>query len=347
MTTERKKIVRFDVWYHPVMAQILEASPDVVLQTVARDQPPAVILQALRNCQVYQVPSARDELPRQWCVTEALLRQLPDLLCVSTNGAGFDTVDVEACTHAGVLVVNQSGANAQSVAEATVGLMLDCARRISESDRRLRRDRGFSREDLMGSELCGKSLGLIGIGEIGTRVARIAQALGMQVLAHDPLLSAEQIGQRGATSCTLQSLLQHSDVVSLHCPRLASTLNLMNVSAFAAMRKGAVFINTARGGLHDEVALYDALACGHLGAAGIDVWDQEPPALDHPLLGLENVVGLYHTAGVTREARKRMGAWAAEQILQLLRGEPGPRMVNPQAFEAFRQRLQAKNHRDT
>jgi len=344
MNSEAKKIVRFDVWYHPVMAQTLEASANVVLQTVPRDQAPALIMQALRSCQVYQVPSARDELPPEWRVTERLLNQLPNLLCVSTNGAGYDTVDVDACTRAGVLVVNQSGANAQSVAEATIGLMLDSARRISESDRRLRRDRGFSREDLMGFELSGKTLGLVGIGEIGTRVARIAHALGMRVIAHDPLLTSEQIDQRGATGCELKTLLQQSDVVSLHCPRLASTLNMMNATTFASMRKGAIFINTARGGLHDEAALYAALACDHLGGAGIDVWDEEPPALDHPLLGLDNVVGLYHTAGVTREARLRMGLWAAEQILQVLRGEEGPRMVNPQVFAAYRQRLQASNH---
>lgn len=339
MNAEMKRIMRFDVWYHPVMAQTFAEAPGVELCTVARSADPALILDTLQACEVYQVPSARDELPQPWHVGAQLLARLPRLLCVSTNGAGYDTVDVDACTRAGVLVVNQSGANAQSVAEATLGLMLDCARRISESDRRLRTSRGFSREDLMGSELYEKTLGLIGLGEIGTRVARLGQALGMRVLAHDPFLDAGQVAARGGQAVTLDDLLQSSDVVSLHCPRTESTLRLMNVDTFARMRKGAVFINTARGGLHDEAALHAALASGHLGSAGLDVWDEEPPALDHPLLGLENVVGLYHTAGVTMEARWRMGRWAAQQILQVLDGHEAPRMVNPEVFPRFLQRL--------
>jgi len=341
MSLNSRKVMRFDVWYHPVMAQTLATAPGVELTTVARAECPEVILQALRSSHVYQVPSARDELPQAWHVTAPLLSQLPSLLCVSTNGAGYDTVDVAACSRAGVLVVNQSGANAQSVAEAAIGLMLDCARRISESDRRLRATRGFAREDLMGAELYEKTLGIIGLGEIGTRVARIAQALGMQVIAHDPLLDTEQIAARGARPCSLEALLEQSHVVSLHCPRTPATVNVMNAATFARMRQGAIFINTARGGLHDEAALHAALASGHLGGAGLDVWDEEPPALDHPLLALENVVGLYHTAGVTAEARWRMGRWAAQQILQVLNAEPGPRMVNPEVFPVYLERLRA------
>lgn len=341
---EVKRVMRFDVWYHPVMAETFDREPGVELVTQSRVQAPESILQALRLSHVYQVPSARDELAPAWRVTSQLLAQLPNLLCVSTNGAGYDTVDVAACTQAGVLVVNQSGANAQSVAEAAIGLMLDCARRISESDRRLRAQRGFAREDLMGTELFEKTLGIVGIGEIGTRVAHIARALGMRVIAHDPLLDEQRIASRGASACTLDELLALSDVVSVHCPRTDQTLKLMGAAAFARMRQGAIFINTARGGLHDEAALYAALASGRLGGAGLDVWDQEPPALDHPLLSLDNVVALYHTAGVTREARRRMGLWAAEQVLQVLRGERGARMVNPQVFPRFLQRLHASNH---
>ncbi|MCY1423111.1 Hydroxypyruvate reductase [compost metagenome] len=241
-------------------------------------------------------------------------------------------------------MLNQSGANAQSVAEAAIGLMLDCSRRLSESDRRLRTSRGFSREDLMGSELYEKTLGLIGLGEIGTRVARIAQALGMQVIAYDPLLDEVQVRNRGAVPYALRELLNRSDVVSLHCPRTDATLNMMKAGAFQQMRAGAIFINTARGGLHDEADLHAALASGHLGGAGIDVWDQEPPPLDHPLLSLDNVVGLYHTAGVTKEARWRMGRWAAEQIITVLSGEKGPRMINPEVFARYLDRLKASNH---
>lgn len=344
MSVETRRVFRFDVWYHPIMAQVFADTPGFELNTVARSAPGQDILQALRASHVYQIPSARDELPAGWRADGELLAQLPQLLCVSTNGAGYDTVDLEACNRAGVLVLNQSGANAQSVAEAAIGLMIDCSRRISESDRRLRLSRGYSREDLMGSELYEKTLGLVGIGEIGTRVARIARALGMRVVACDPGLTVEQVRDNGAEPVDLATLLAESDVVSLHCPRLAETVNLMNTATFAQMRQGAIFINTARGGLHDEVALHQALASGHLGGAGIDVWDQEPPPLDHPLLALDTVVALYHTAGVTREARQRMGQWAAQQIIEVMAGRPGPRMVNPQVFPRFVERLQGGDH---
>ncbi len=343
MALERKRVFRFDVWYHPVMAEVFADTPGFELTTMARDAPEQQILQALQASHVYQIPSARDELPAAWRADARLLAQLPQLLCISTNGAGYDTLDLAACNQAGVLVLNQSGANAQSVAEAAIGLMLNCSRRIGESDRRLRVCRGYSREDLMGAELYDKTLGLVGIGEIGGRVARIAQALGMQVLACDPGLSAGQIRDKGAVAVDLPTLLAGSDVVSLHCPRLAETVNLMDAASFAQMRPGAIFINTARGGLHDELALHQALASGHLGGAGIDVWDQEPPPLDHPLLALETVVALYHTAGVTYEARQRMGQWAAQQIIEVMAGRPGPRMVNPQVFPRFLERLMAAN----
>lgn len=195
----------------------------------------------------------------------------------------------------------------------------------------------------MGSELYDKVLGLIGIGEIGGRVARIAKAFGMRVIAYDPGLTSQAISAKDADSVELDELLAESHVVSLHCPLLAQTRNLMNTSRFAAMRQGAVFINTARGGLHDEQALYQALSSGHLGGAGLDVWSQEPPALDHPLLTLDSVVGLYHTAGVTTEARQRMGLWAAQQIIDVLGGQKGQRMVNPEVFPRFLQRLQSSD----
>lgn len=335
-------VFRFDVWYHPVMQERFAQADGFELHTCARQSPDTVIFEQLQRADVYQIPSARDEVAEPWKITRDLLQDLPNLLCVSTNGAGYDTVDVQACTAAGVLVLNQSGANAQSVAEATIGLMLDVSRRISESDRRLRTWRGYSREDLMGAEVFEKTLGIVGIGHIGTRVARIAAALGMNVIACDPGLAEADIRARGATPVSLDTLLAQADVVSLHCPRSPETQGFIDRERLQSMRPGALFINTARGGLHDESALYEALASGHLGGAGLDVWDQEPPPLDHPLLTLDTVVGLYHTAGVTLEARRRMGEWAAQQIIQTFQGGQPPRRVNPQVWDRFAQRLAAR-----
>ena len=177
--------------------------------------------------------------------------------------------------------------------------MLALASRVGESDRLLRTASGISREDFMGYELTGKKLDIVGIGHIGTRVAHLAAAFDMTVQACDPYVDEAAIRARGAEPASLEELLSGSDVISLHCPRNQETLGMFDGDAFQRMKRGALFISTARGGIHDEAALYAALEAGHLGGAGLDVWAVEPPALDHPLLTLSNVIATYHTAGVT------------------------------------------------
>lgn len=341
MAAKRKLVVRFNQWYDPAMEARLAREPDIELRTVEREGDPELVWPHLSQAHAFQVSSAKDELPRQWFVTEGLLARCPNLLCVSSNGAGYDTIDVAACTRAGVLVVNQAGGNAQSVAEHAIGLMLDVTRRISENDRLLRTERGFSREDIMGREMSGKVLGLIGVGHIGSRVAKLAKAFEMQVLAVDPYLTEEELERRGAKATPFDELLARSDFVSVHCPRDQDTLKMMNASAFARMKKGAIFITTARGGIHDEAALLEALTSGHLSGAGLDVWDKEPPPLDHPLLKQRNVVATYHTAGVTNEARRNMATFAAEQIVGILKGGRPPRLINPEVWPAYAKRFQA------
>ncbi len=341
MADRRKIVVRFNQWYNPVMAERLGREPDLELRTVARDGPDEAVWSALGAAHAFQVSSAKDELPRRWFVTAELLARCPRLLVVSSNGAGYDTVEVAACTRAGVLVVNQAGGNAQSVAEQTIGLMLDVTRRISENDRLLRSERGFSREDIMGYEMSEKTVGIVGLGHIGTRVAKLANAFDMTVLAVDPYLTEEEIRRRGAEAVTREELLDRSDFVTLHCPRNKETLNLMDAEAFGRMKQGAIFVSTARGGIHDEGALLQALASGRLGGAGIDVWNQEPPPLDHPLLKLGNVVATFHTAGVTHEARRNMALFAAEQIVGILKGGRPPRLVNPEAWPRYASRFEA------
>jgi D-3-phosphoglycerate dehydrogenase len=339
--SSRKIVVRFNFWCDPAMEERFAREPDIELRTCDLRGSENDAWSALAEAHAYQIAAARDELPQQWFATAQLLERCPKLLCVSSTGAGYDTVDVAACTAAGVLVVNQSGGNAQSVAEQTIGMMLDVSRRISEGDRLLRRERGFTREDVMGRQMSGKVVGLVGIGHIGRIVAALARAFDMRVLAFDPYLTEEEIRRRGAESVTLDALLEQSDFVSLHCPRDASTLNMMDARAFARMKKSAVFVTTARGGIHDEEALLDALQSGHLRGAGIDVWDKEPPPLDHPLLEQENVVASYHTAGVTPEARRNMWAFAAEQIVGIFKGGRPPRLINPEVWPTYAKRFEA------
>ncbi len=334
------RVFRLGLWIDPVFEARLRREAGVDLSGCAVEAPQSVFLAGVSAAHVYHVGSAKDENPRHAFVTAPLLEKCPSLLCVSTYGAGYDTVDVPACTGAGVIVVNQAGGNAQSVAEHTLGLLLSVSRRIGESDRILRRERGFSREDLMGHELAGKVIGLVGVGHVGTRVARLARAFEMDVIAVDPYLTEEEIARRGARGVSLETLLATADIVSLHCPRDNVTMNLMDAKAFARMKPGAIFVSTARGGIHDESALLAALQSRHLAGAGLDVWDEEPPPLDHPLLALDTVVGTVHTAGVTHEARRNVAAMGAEQIASVLKGGRPPRLVNPEAWPAYGARFE-------
>jgi D-3-phosphoglycerate dehydrogenase len=177
-------------------------------------------------------------------------------------------------------------------------------------------------------------------------VAELCRSLfSMNVLAFDPYVSAETIATHGARKVDLAELLGASDFVSLHCPLNAETAGLIGAAEFAKMRKAAWFISTARGGIHDEQALHAALSSGHLAGAGLDVWVEEPPPTDHPLLSLPNVIASPHTAGVTFEARHRVAQMAAEQLIAIFKGERPERLINPEAWPAFLQRFGAAAQR--
>jgi D-3-phosphoglycerate dehydrogenase len=332
------RVVRSDLWIDPSFDQGLDGRPGIELAVFPARSNAAAAWDLLGAAHVYHVSAAKDELPREWFVSPELIARCPNLLCVSSSGAGYDTVDVPACTAAGIAVVNQAGGNADSVAEHTLAMMLAISRRMIETDRRLRRETGFTREQVMGHEIRGRTVGIVGIGQVGRRVAALCKAFGLDVIACDPLLAPDEIGRRGARAVTLDALLAQADIVSLHCPRDASTLKMIDAQAFARMKKGAIFVTTARGGIHDEAALVDALRSGHLYGAGVDVWDREPPPLDHPLLAMDNVFASFHIAGVTHEARRNVATIAAQQIVGLAAGERPPRLVNPEVWPAFEPR---------
>ena len=332
------RVIRLSLWIDPSFDQLLKAQPGVDLDVLDIEEPETANWPKLANADIYHISAAKDEVPATWLVTAELIQRCPRLLCVSTSGAGYDTVDVQACTDAGILVVNQAGGNANSVAEHAIGLMIAVSRRFGESAYMLKQGLSCTREDLMGHELNGKTLGLVGLGHIGARTAQLGRAFGMRVLAYDPYLDQAVIQERGAQGATLDELLRASDIVSLHCPRTQETRNMFDARAYGRMKPGAIFVSTARGGIHNEKDLYDALASGHLGGAGLDVWDVEPPPADHPLLGLPNVVPTYHTAGVSHEGRRNVATIAARQILAICAGEPAPRIINPQVLPRFTER---------
>src|SRR3954452_20555457 len=207
MTVNTKRVFYVKYLAHQIYTDILSARSDVRLDRLENDSPDEIAAPILAAAHVYQVGAARDELAGHFHVDRDLLKRAPNLLIVSSNGAGFDPVDVEACTAAGVIVVNQSGGNAQSVAEHALGMMLTLSKRIIEADRALRREPNVNRNNLVGTEVHGRTIGIVGIGHVGRRLAALCSGLlGMKVLAYDPYLTAAEIAARGAEKVELDEL---------------------------------------------------------------------------------------------------------------------------------------------
>jgi D-3-phosphoglycerate dehydrogenase len=341
MSVNNKRVFYVKYLAHPVYAEILSARSDVRLDRLENESPEDVFAPILAEAHAYQIGAARDELAPHFHVHADLLRRAPNLLIVSSNGAGFDPVDVEACTAAGVLVVNQSGGNAHSVAEHALGMLLTLSKRIIEADRALRRDPNVNRNSLIGTEAQGKTIGIVGLGNVGRRIAELCKGLlGMTVLAYDPYLTATEMAARGGEKVELDDLLRASDYVSINCPLDKNTRGMIGAREFALMQPHAYFITTARGFIHDEAALLEALRNKSIAGAGLDVWSKEPPPPEHPLLQFDNVLASPHTAGVTTEARTNMGRIAAEQMLGALDGRRPPRIINPEVWPAYAKRFE-------
>jgi len=341
MSVNNKRVFYVKYLAHEIYADILRARPDVRLDRLENESPEEISAPILSAAHAYQVGAARDELARHFHVDQDLLRRAPNLLIVSSNGAGYDPVDVEACTEAGVLVVNQSGGNAHSVAEHALGMLLTLSKRILEADRLMRREANVSRNALIGTEAHGKTIGVIGLGNVGRRIAALCKGLlGMKVLAYDPYLTAGEMAARGGEKVELDELLSRSDYVSVSCPLTGESRGMIGAREFALMQPHAYFITTARGFIHDEAALLEALRNRLIAGAGLDVWAKEPPPPDHPLLKFDNVLASPHTAGVTREARANMGRIAAEQILDALDGLRPPRIINPEVWPRYVRRFE-------
>ncbi|MBR0694995.1 hydroxyacid dehydrogenase [Bradyrhizobium lablabi] len=341
MTVNNKRVFYVKYLAHEIYIDTLKQRSDVRLDRLENESPEAVFAPVLADAHVYQIGAARDELAPHFHVHNDLLKRAPNLLIVSSNGAGFDPVDVDACTAAGVLVVNQSGGNANSVAEHALGMMLTLSKRIIQSDRRLRRECDVNRNDLIGNELMEKTVGIVGLGNVGRRIAELCKGLlHMKVIAYDPYLSAEEMAKRGGEKVELDDLLRRSDFVSISCPLTKDNRGMIGAREFSLMQPHAYFVTTARGFIHDEKALEDALREKRIAGAGLDVWAKEPPPPDHPLLQFDNVLASPHTAGVTREARVNMGRIAAEQVLGALDGKRPPRIVNPEVWPAYASRFE-------
>src|SRR5271154_7070976 len=248
-------------------------------------------------------------------VTSALLDRAEKLRVVGRAGVGVDNVDMDAATHRGVLVMNTPGGNAVSVAEHTLALMLALARSVPQANAAIHAGRWEKTSS--GTELRGKTLGLVGLGRVGSEVARRARALEMKVLAYDPYVTPAAARELDVELISFEELLKRSDVISLHTALSAATEKIINAAALAQMKKGARLINCARGELIDEAALAEALKSGHLSGAALDTFAQEPPK-NSPLIGLPNLIATPHIAGSTAEAQEEVGTAIAVQVRDYL-----------------------------
>lgn len=266
-------------------------------------------------------------------LTATAIAASPGLKVISKHGVGVSNIDVVAANNRGVPVFVTPGANAASVAEMTIALMLAAARRVCWLDREIHDGRWSRAQD--GLQLSGRTLGLVGFGQIGQRVARVALSLGMKVVVYDPAAPAESPLLGVNLMDSLDSLLMQANVLSLHIPLNAHTRQLIDARALALLPVGSILINTARGEVVDEVALIDALNSGHLFAAGLDTTAHEPIAADSPLLNLHNVVLTPHVGGSTPSALEAMALGAAINVLGFLQGTPPTdrACVNPQVLQ--------------
>jgi D-3-phosphoglycerate dehydrogenase / 2-oxoglutarate reductase len=308
---------------------VLVADPIVMDGLLAlRERARVEIVAGNREALEQKLPCADALLVRsETRVTSALLDAAPRLRVIGRAGAGVDTIDVEAATARGIVVVNAPGGNAIAAAEHALALMFALARRVSAADASLKRGE-WKRSAYVGSELTSKTLGLVGLGRVGSEVARRALGLAMRVLVYDPYVPAEHARRLGLEPVELDPLLESSDFVSLHVPLTDATRGLLSAARIRRMRPGAFLVNCARGGLLDNQALLEALDEGRLAGAGIDVFDAEPVSPEDPLPRHPRVVATPHLGASTVEAQANVASQVAEEVLAVLEGRPAQFAVN-------------------
>jgi len=264
-----------------------------------------------------------------------LIASAPQLKAIARAGVGVDNVDLEAATAQGVIVMNTPGGNTISTAEHSIGLMLALSRHIPQGHQSLAEGR-WDRKAFTGVELKGKTLGIVGLGRIGQAIAARAQAFEMRVIAHDPYLPPDIAAAQDVPLLALDEVYARSDYLSLHALVTDETRGMINSDSISRMKRGIRIINAARGALINSADLAEALQSGQVAGAALDVYEQEPPPADHPLIGLPNVLHTPHLAASTSDAQVTVAVEAAQLIVDfLLEGRPA-NVCNPDALESNR-----------
>jgi D-3-phosphoglycerate dehydrogenase len=303
------------------LAALHRAGHALRVEPLGRDAPFADVVKALDGCPAVIAANERYDA--------ALFDAAPGLRHVARFGAGFDAIDVAAATARGVVVTNGAGANANAVADLTLGLMIALARNVALHDRTIR---GGVWRGRMGADVWGQTLGIVGLGRIGQLVARRARGFDMKLLAYDPFPSEVAFRELGVELAPIERVFAESDFVTLHLPASDETNGLVGADLLGLMKPTAYFVNAARGPLVDEDALYTTLSEGRIAGAGLDVRAKEPPA-DARFNALDNVVMTPHTGAATPKARELSGRAAAEAVLRVMRGERPEGLVNPGVWE--------------
>ncbi|NMC89438.1 MAG: phosphoglycerate dehydrogenase, partial [Methanomicrobiales archaeon] len=256
---------------------------------------------------------------------------------IGRAGAGVDNIDIEAATRRGIIVANAPEGNTLAATEHTMAMMLSLARNIPQASASLKRGE-WKRSKFMGIELNDKVLGIVGLGRIGTEVARRARAMEMKCIAYDPFISKERAANLGVELVALDDLFRRSDIITVHTPLIKETRHVVNAKTIATMRDGVRLINCARGGIIDEEALADAIRSGKVAGAAVDVFESEPPT-DSPLLGLDQVICTPHLGASTVEAQKNVATSVANQCISVLSGGPAKYVVNAPMIPVEQQAL--------
>jgi D-3-phosphoglycerate dehydrogenase / 2-oxoglutarate reductase len=259
-------------------------------------------------------------------VTDELLSKMKNLKIVGRAGVGVDNIDVDAATKHGVVVINAPDGNTISTAEHTFAMIASLVRHIPQAHISVK-SREWNRSAFVGMELYGKHLGIIGLGRIGSEVAKRARAFGMTVHVYDPFLTKARAEKIGVTPCTLDEVLAITDIITVHTPLTKETKGLLGPKNLAKTKKGVFLVNCARGGIIDEQALVTFLESGHVAGVALDVFEQEPPG-DHPLLQFDNVIATPHLGASTVEAQLNVATQVAEEVLKFLEGKPVTNSIN-------------------
>ncbi|OGP90495.1 MAG: hypothetical protein A2156_05605 [Deltaproteobacteria bacterium RBG_16_48_10] len=264
-----------------------------------------------------------------------LMNQADDLLVISRTGAGVDNVDVPAATEKGILVTNVPGANSRTVAEHALALIMALMKQLPRLDREVRQDNFGIRYKTLPRDLTGKTLGLVGLGKIGSELARMChQSFDMHILAYDPYLPPEVQSslKSWVDFCDLEKLFKASDIISLHIPLSPTTQKIVGARELGWMKPSAYLVNASRGGVIDEAALIQCLKEKRIAGAGLDVFAKEPPERDNPLKELDNVILTPHIGGLTLECGIKMAVFAAQANLDVFQGKKPDGMVNPEVL---------------